>query len=69
MVDTVGELPSGCSGNAVEGAAILIDTSSTLIHSNRSLVATIGVDELIVVDTPTPSSSPTRHARKTLPLW
>ena len=44
--------PQDAAGNTVEGDAILIDTSSTLIHSDRSLVATIGVDDLIIVDTP-----------------
>ena len=38
--------PQDAVGNAVDGDAILIDTSSTLIHSDRSLVATIGVDDL-----------------------
>jgi mannose-1-phosphate guanylyltransferase/mannose-6-phosphate isomerase len=38
--------------NAVEGDAILIDTENCLVHSERSLVATIGVSGLIIVDTP-----------------
>lgn len=38
--------------NAVEGDAILIDTQNCLVHSERSLVATIGVDGLVIVDTP-----------------
>lgn len=44
--------PRDAAGNAVEGDAILIDTSGSLVHSERSLVATIGIDELIIVDTP-----------------
>ena len=38
--------------NAVEGDAILIDTTNCLVHSERSLVATIGLDNLVIVDTP-----------------
>lgn len=38
--------------NSVEGDSILIDTHNCLIHSERSLVATIGVEGLVVVDTP-----------------
>jgi mannose-1-phosphate guanylyltransferase/mannose-6-phosphate isomerase len=44
--------PHDAAGNAVEGDAVLIDTCDSLIHSDRSLVATIGVDDLIIVDTP-----------------
>jgi len=39
-------------GNAVEGDALLLDTKNCLVHSERSLVATIGLEDLIVVDTP-----------------
>jgi mannose-1-phosphate guanylyltransferase/mannose-6-phosphate isomerase len=38
--------------NAVRGDAILTDTAGTLIHSERSLVATLGVKDLVIVDTP-----------------
>jgi len=38
--------------NAVEGDAILIDTENCLVHSERSLVATIGLSGLVIVDTP-----------------
>lgn len=38
--------------NAVEGDAILIDTQNCLVHSERSLVATIGLSGLVIVDTP-----------------
>jgi mannose-1-phosphate guanylyltransferase/mannose-6-phosphate isomerase len=44
--------PRDESGNSVEGDALLIDTSGSLVQSERSLVATIGVDNLIIVDTP-----------------
>jgi mannose-1-phosphate guanylyltransferase/mannose-6-phosphate isomerase len=40
------------AGNAVQGDAILTDTSTTLVHSGRSLVATLGVSGLVIVDTP-----------------
>jgi mannose-1-phosphate guanylyltransferase / mannose-6-phosphate isomerase len=39
-------------GNFVQGQAVLTDTSSSYIHASKSLVATIGVDNLIIVDTP-----------------
>lgn len=44
--------PRDEAGNSVEGDALLIDTSGSLVQSERSLVATIGVDDLIIVDTP-----------------
>jgi mannose-1-phosphate guanylyltransferase / mannose-6-phosphate isomerase len=40
------------NGNAVEGAAIMESTQGTYIHSERALVATLGVKDLIIVDTP-----------------
>jgi len=39
-------------GNAVHGDAVLEGTSNTYIHSSHSLVATLGVKDLIIVDTP-----------------
>ena len=39
-------------GNAVHSDAVLIDTQNTYIHSERSLVATLGVSDLVIVDTP-----------------
>jgi mannose-1-phosphate guanylyltransferase/mannose-6-phosphate isomerase len=44
--------PHDDGGNAVEGDAILVDTKDCLVHSERSLVATIGLEDLIIVDTP-----------------
>ncbi len=44
--------PHDQEGNAVAGDALLIDTKDCLVRSERSLVATIGVDDLIIVDTP-----------------
>ena len=40
------------AGNAVEGDALLVETENCLVHSERSLVATVGVKELVIVDTP-----------------
>jgi mannose-1-phosphate guanylyltransferase/mannose-6-phosphate isomerase len=39
-------------GNAVHGDAVLSDTNDTYIHSSHSLVATLGVKDLVIVDTP-----------------
>jgi mannose-1-phosphate guanylyltransferase/mannose-6-phosphate isomerase len=44
--------PQDEGGNAVEGDTVLIDTKDCLVHSERSLVATIGLKDLIIVDTP-----------------
>ncbi len=44
--------PQDAQKNAVHGDAILVDTKNCLVHSERSLVATIGLDGLIIVDTP-----------------
>ena len=44
--------PHDETGNAVEGDALLVDTKDCLVHSERSLVATIGLEGLIIVDTP-----------------
>lgn len=39
-------------GNAVHGDALLLESSGCYVHSERSLVAAIGVEDLVVVDTP-----------------
>jgi mannose-1-phosphate guanylyltransferase / mannose-6-phosphate isomerase len=39
-------------GNHVEGAAILEDTRDTYVHSDKALVSTIGVSNLVIVNTP-----------------
>ena len=44
--------PRDANGNFVHGDAVLEDTSGSYIHSEKSLVATIGVKDLIIVDTP-----------------
>ncbi len=38
-------------GNSVEGEAVLIDTTHSLVFGGRRLVATIGVEDMIIVDT------------------
>ena len=40
------------SGNYVKGEGFLEDTSDCYIHSERSLISTIGVKDLIIIDTP-----------------
>jgi len=40
------------SENVIQGDALTIDTSNTYINANHHLVATIGVKDLIIVDTP-----------------
>jgi mannose-1-phosphate guanylyltransferase/mannose-6-phosphate isomerase len=37
-------------GNSVEGEAILVDTTGSLILSDRRLVAAIGLEDMIIVD-------------------
>ena len=38
-------------GNVIAGEHIVLDTHNTLIHSPKKLVATIGLQDLIVVET------------------
>jgi len=40
------------NGNRIVGEAVVIDTINTYIQSNDRLVATIGLKDLIIVDTP-----------------
>jgi len=44
--------PQDANGNAVQGDAILEDTKDCYIHTERRLVATIGVKDLVIVETP-----------------
>jgi mannose-1-phosphate guanylyltransferase/mannose-6-phosphate isomerase len=44
--------PHDEQGNAILGDAILMDTKNCLVHSERSLVATIGLEGIVIVDTP-----------------
>jgi mannose-1-phosphate guanylyltransferase/mannose-6-phosphate isomerase len=44
--------PHDKQGNYVHGESVLEDTSNCYVHSERALVATIGVKDLVIVDTP-----------------
>lgn len=44
--------PRDQDGNYVRGDAILDDTHDCYVHSEKSFVATIGVKDLVIVDTP-----------------
>lgn len=44
--------PRDPNGNFVKGDAILEDTSDCYIHSEKAFVSTIGVKNLVIVDTP-----------------
>ncbi|MEO1695205.1 MAG: mannose-1-phosphate guanylyltransferase/mannose-6-phosphate isomerase [Pseudomonadota bacterium] len=44
--------PRDDKDNFVHGDAILKDTGNCYVHSEKSLVSTIGVDNLVIVDTP-----------------
>ena len=44
--------PRDAQANVIEGDAILVDTEDCLVHSDRSLVATIGLSGLAIVATP-----------------
>jgi mannose-1-phosphate guanylyltransferase len=38
-------------GNSVDGEAVLIDTTGSLVFGDRRLVAAIGLEDMIIVDT------------------
>jgi mannose-1-phosphate guanylyltransferase len=42
----------GKAGNVIEGQAILHDASRCLIHADKRLIAVVGIDDIMVVDTP-----------------
>lgn len=44
--------PRDKAGNFVKGDAILEDTSDCFIHSEKAIVSTIGIKDLVIVDTP-----------------
>ncbi|MEL6290860.1 MAG: mannose-1-phosphate guanylyltransferase/mannose-6-phosphate isomerase [Pseudomonadota bacterium] len=46
------ETPKDARGNAVSGDGLLVDTQDTLVRSERGLVATLGVKDLVIVNTP-----------------
>jgi len=39
------------AGNQVQGHAVLVDSKNTFVQSEQRLVAAVGVDELVIVDT------------------
>ena len=41
-----------CQQNVIKGDVIAHDTSNSYIHSQNKLIATLGVDNLVVIDTP-----------------
>lgn len=43
--------PRDESGNVVRGNAVVEDTRGTLVHADSRLVAVLGVDDLVIVDT------------------
>ena len=49
----LGELvPADAEGNRVQGDAVLVDSKDCFVQSDDRLVATVGVQNLLVVDTP-----------------
>ncbi|HSM98540.1 MAG TPA: mannose-1-phosphate guanylyltransferase/mannose-6-phosphate isomerase [Gallionella sp.] len=51
--NAVGELTAAdAQGNRIEGEAMLHDVSNCYIQSNQRIVGAVGVDNLIVIDTP-----------------
>src|SRR5438093_12858532 len=38
-------------GNSVDGEAVLVDTTGSLIFGDRRLIAAIGVEDMLIVDT------------------
>lgn len=41
-----------CEGNVIKGDVITIDTTNTYINSNHHMITTLGIDNLIIIDTP-----------------
>lgn len=39
-------------GNRISGEGLLVNTRNTFVHSNERLIATVGVDDLIIIDSP-----------------
>jgi mannose-1-phosphate guanylyltransferase/mannose-6-phosphate isomerase len=44
--------PQDDAGNAFEGDALIHDSRNTLVHATSRLVATVGLDNVVVVETP-----------------
>ncbi|WP_445781380.1 cupin domain-containing protein [Shewanella sp.] len=47
-----GVLPKDVAGNAHVGDVLLTDSRNTLVHATSRLVSLVGVDDLIVIETP-----------------
>lgn len=46
------QLPADANGNTVVGESMLVDASNTHVQSDSRLIAAVGVDNLLIVDTP-----------------
>ena len=44
--------PHDKNGNFVKGDSVLVDTTNCYIHSEKGLVSAIGIENLVIVDTP-----------------
>ena len=44
-------LKQDAAGNFVEGASVLIDSHNCMIHSPKKLVAAVGLDDMVVIET------------------
>jgi mannose-1-phosphate guanylyltransferase/mannose-6-phosphate isomerase len=44
--------PHDADGNVVSGDAMLLDTRNSYVHSQGALVATLGVDDMVIIQTP-----------------
>lgn len=44
--------PRDDKGNFIQGDAVLEDTNGCYVHSEKSIVSTIGVKDLVIIDTP-----------------
>jgi len=44
--------PRDENGNFIHCDAVMVDTTGCLLHSEKSLIATLGVKDLVIVDTP-----------------
>jgi mannose-1-phosphate guanylyltransferase/mannose-6-phosphate isomerase len=44
--------PMDLQGNTVLGEAVMLDSTNNFIHSDKRMIASIGIDNLVVIDTP-----------------
>lgn len=44
--------PADANGNRIQGEALLYDTRNSTIQSHDRLIATVGVENLVIIDTP-----------------